>query len=958
MDANGTRYKLLLGPDDWGRCLDGQVELATRWAATTPPTEGTGWDDDRCELTLATSAWRFPRPTGEQPMTLDARRGAAMDRYGNWYWIDAPETGVLVTSSGTGQTTAFWPAPGPAPQGGRARPTGAEFGPVHETPAVCPARLRGLTVTEDHYLLVGTLDPGGLFAFDLRTGGPPMHVAWPPDVPFEPWQIAARPGGGAYVLDGPAGDRRVWRLDRHLMVEPLGSPVAPAVPGASTFGAAGEAAIAVQGSPAGGRAATIVASDAKELDGNPVDIGVAADDVLAVLDVRDGRTGSVVRLFDAHVNELAGSPHRLGGLRRALLAHAMAVVPDAADAPAGDAPAGVDAAGNGDARPLGEVVVVDRMGDQAYRFPLTLKPGPLRARSEYHPMRLFGGRALVATPRGVWYDCVDRWVPLVAQPRPQYAERALIATHVLDSQLPGCTWHRVLLDACIPSEASVRIWSAASDDRGAVETAPGWTPEPSPYRRGDGPERPFPTAPADPAYGTWELLLQSARGRYLRLQLELAGNRRTSPRIRALRAYYPRFSYLEQYLPHAYRDDVPSSSFLDGFLANIEGLFTSIEDRIAAAQLLFDARSAPAEALDWLASWFDLVMDPAWDEDRRRLLLRHAVDLFRHRGTPRGLRMALGLAIVACPGDGLFAPDAPEEPGGLRVIERYQSTRAPAAMFGDPTRAALPREASSMARWTPSDGSVTLHARYAAYLRDLAGRGLGASPDPADSRYPVTQPAAPWDAPWRSFSADVLGVVPSAGPADLERWQAFLARRYPTPAALAAAHRLHGARVVTSFDQVQLPASLPSDGSPLADWFAFESIVLRGVRVAHRFSVLLPVPTGGSARRTVRGADTRDRRAAQDRVARLVELEKPAHTVFDIRSYWLAFRLGEARLGKDTRLDLGSRSPDLTPPAVLGSMYLGEGVLTSTMADVPARPVVFSGSVDAATRRIARRTDG
>ena len=204
---------------------------------------------------------------------------------------------------------------------------------------------------------------------------------------------------------------------------------------------------------------------------------------------------------------------------------------------------------------------------------------------------------------------------------------------------------------------------------GPCRRRPALAREPRPYRRGDGPERPFVDVPADERYGTYELLFQAARGRYLRLKIELTGDRRTSPRIRSMRVWYPRFSYLSQYLPGVYREDSESASFLDGFLANFEGLYTSIEDRIAAAQVLFDPRTAPPEALDWLEGWFDVVIDAGWDEDRRRLFIRHAMDLFRWRGTDRGLRMALGLALLTCPDDRLFATDSGPEPGGIRIVE-------------------------------------------------------------------------------------------------------------------------------------------------------------------------------------------------------------------------------------------------------------------------------------------------
>jgi len=78
----------------------------------------------------------------------------------------------------------------------------------------------------------------------------------------------------------------------------------------------------------------------------------------------------------------------------------------------------------------------------------------------------------------------------------------------------------------------------------------------------------------------------------------------------ALRVYYPRFSYLN-HLPARSIGKTPNPRPSSSrFLANVEGTYTAIEDRIAAVQMLFDTRAAPSEALDWLASWFGVVFDP------------------------------------------------------------------------------------------------------------------------------------------------------------------------------------------------------------------------------------------------------------------------------------------------------------------------------------------------------------
>ena len=74
------------------------------------------------------------------------------------------------------------------------------------------------------------------------------------------------------------------------------------------------------------------------------------------------------------------------------------------------------------------------------------------------------------------------------------------------------------------------------------------------------------------------------------------------------------------------------------FLMIFESILGPIEGVLDNISHYFDAGTAPRELLPWLASWVNLALDETWPLERRRELVGSAVELFRDRGTRRGLR--------------------------------------------------------------------------------------------------------------------------------------------------------------------------------------------------------------------------------------------------------------------------------------------------------------------------------
>lgn len=983
-DVNDTGFELVLGRADWAR----RFGLPPDGAA--PAGAGVVYDRARKGARLRSSLERLPGEAHAESDRLgpDDRTAVARDRFGSWYWIDPTDrTRILVRSVGDEAVTVFWPAGGEEGRGDAADPdagavgwgavdpgpgdsdAGGPFSALAAPEPPPPQTLRALTITEDHRLVAAATEPDRLLVFDLHGGGPPRPIPWWGKEPFAPACAAARPDGGCYLVEAPSeGAPRVWALDRALRPEgPPGTPVR-----SGEFGPLSSAH--EEDAPGGDEDGGGSAGDgASEEDARRGSISVAPfslpeplrtralvvlpDDTVLLLHVGPSIPGVSeavptpesrvlhYRLFRAGAP--LSEPDLLGSFElRAVfaaaegreiahsrwsdwLAHDVAFVPGT--------PGPTESV-------RGTVYAVGTGGLRAYALTLRGEGAAPELRYEDLPLRRFGGKGLVAAGEEVYYDFQDRWLPFTARPRRRFVEEGTMVSAPFDGRVPGVTWHRLFVDGCIPSGHTVRVESRAADREHELEGRP-WQPEPALYRRGSGPEIPSyaPFTPAERSregVGTWELLFQRAEGRYLQLRITLEGDRRDTPYLYALRAYAPRFSYLDRYLPAVYREDEESAHFLERFLANAEGIFTVIEGKIAAQEATMDVRTVPSEYLDWLATWFGAEFDPALDARRKRLFLDHAVELFAQRGTPAGIARMLHLIAEPCVDESLFtragiaaavgrpayAEDAVRTPYQIRIVERFAARAVPRASLGDPTAPEQPLRIRPELRWSPSEGTEILHRRFRTFL-DRRYADAAETPEDVWGEAPAFPPLLPgfsesraatrrsdWrlfvrqaiDGPYAEIDAgSVSGAVGEEADSITRRYRAFLRRRYRRIEALRAVYPDAPDR----FSGVQLPDAMPT-GSALSDWMHFAGLDLPVHEAAHGFTVLVPVDPSRPV------AEQRERLELADRV---VEREKPAHTWYDVLPYWAAFRAGAVRLGLDTVLGRGSR---------YAALLLGEGALS------------------------------
>lgn len=104
-----------------------------------------------------------------------------------------------------------------------------------------------------------------------------------------------------------------------------------------------------------------------------------------------------------------------------------------------------------------------------------------------------------------------------------------------------------------------------------------------------------------------------------------------------------RRGYME-HLPAIYRrSDAIGRNLVRDICFLFEHMFGSIEAHLDAGHRYYDPYECPPEFLEWLASWSAMVVDMDWPESKKRALIKRAVDLYRIRGTRRGLMLFLQL---------------------------------------------------------------------------------------------------------------------------------------------------------------------------------------------------------------------------------------------------------------------------------------------------------------------------
>jgi phage tail-like protein len=96
---------------------------------------------------------------------------------------------------------------------------------------------------------------------------------------------------------------------------------------------------------------------------------------------------------------------------------------------------------------------------------------------------------------------------------------------------------------------------------------------------------------------------------------------------------------LGERLPGLFQEDEFAQRLVTAFDESLAPVFTTLDN----LEAYLDPRLAPDDFAAWLAEWVGLVADDTWSDQRRRAFVLRAAEIYRIRGTARGLTEELEL---------------------------------------------------------------------------------------------------------------------------------------------------------------------------------------------------------------------------------------------------------------------------------------------------------------------------
>lgn len=99
-----------------------------------------------------------------------------------------------------------------------------------------------------------------------------------------------------------------------------------------------------------------------------------------------------------------------------------------------------------------------------------------------------------------------------------------------------------------------------------------------------------------------------------------------------------------RHLPGIYqKGGFEEHDFLRALLWLPEHAWAPIHTTLRGLHNHFDPYEAPTQFLEWLASWVAFKVDPGWETTKKRALIKRAMELYKIRGTVKGLKVFLAI---------------------------------------------------------------------------------------------------------------------------------------------------------------------------------------------------------------------------------------------------------------------------------------------------------------------------